>query len=365
MSAETMSLKNLLRKLDGLSRTQILLLTCAVTLLPMVVGLLLWGRMPDAIPLYLDTDGRSDAMFPKLLAVFLPPAVLLLCHILTFLFLGEKHSKLSDLAFWILPIMANLISYMTYALAIGAQYPLLSYVQLFLGLLLAFVGSRLPKIKPNSTWGFRVPWALTSRHNWWATHRVGGYSFAAGGLCIILAAFLPREDSLNILLGIFLVILAVPAAFSFVYYMRQKAKGEPLHRLPKPGKGALLLLICALICIAVLLCTGELRYDFRNDHMLIRASYYDDFTVPYADIDEIELIDGDMDGSRVGGYLSLRLQMGYYHIEETETTYTRYTYANPDSCILLMLRGRPLVISGKTNMETHKLYEQLLEKMEN
>ena len=359
-----MSLKNLLRKLDGFSRIQILLLTCAVTLLPMLVGLLLWGKMPDTFPLYLDAAGRADAMLPKFLAVFLLPAILLLCQILAYLFLDEQHSKITDLAFWIIPVMANLISYMTYALAMGAEYPLLSYVQLFLGLLFAFIGSRLPKVKPNSPLGFRVPWALTSRHNWWATHRFGGYCFAAGGLCIILTAFLPSEDSLNILLGIFLAVLATPAAFSFVYYLRQKAKGEPLHRLPKPGKGGLLLLIAALICAAVFLCTGELRYDFRQDHMLIQASYYDDFTVPYGDIEEMELIDGGMGGSRVGGYISLRLRMGYYHIEETEVTYTRYTYANPDSCILLTLRGRPLVISGKSSMETHKLYEQLLEKME-
>lgn len=359
MAAETMSWKQFTRKLKSLNRVQTLLITAAVTLLPIVVGLLLWSRLPGQFDIYLDSDTRPDLVGATPLAVFLPPILLLGAHlVLACTAKGGTKPWMMNLRMWILPILSNLMCYMTFALAMGAMYSVLSYTQLILGLLLVFVGGYMPRLKAFGTVGIRAPWAFTSRHNWWATHRFGGYCWTVGGLLMAMAAFVPNAADEQIMVGLLLAIAVLPVAFSYVYYLRQKAKGDPLHRVPKLGKGGILVLVAVLIVLAVTMCTGSLRYDFRRDCLEIKASYYDDFTVPYSKIQSLEYHEGDVEGNRIGGFVSLRLKLGYFNREETDT-YTRYTYQRPEACVLVQMTDRLLVISGKNAAETREIYDTL------
>ena len=359
------------RKIPKLSRTQLLLLTSAVTLLPMLVGLVLYlFRLPDQFAIYLDSDNRPDAWGNMLNTIFISPLCMLAGHwILYFITTrdpGNKDQspKIFSLTLWILPILSNLTSYMTFALAMGAHYPVMAYIQILLGLLFACIGNYLPKTRPNATIGIRIPWVYTSRHNWNATHRFGGKCWMVGGLMMILTAFVPSNYSEEIMSGLILILVLLPVAFSYTYYLRQKAKGEPLHSLRDLSKGGLVTLAVVLIFVAVILLTGNIDYVFHQDHMTIEASYYSDYVVFYDNIQAVEYRDGHAEGSRIGGYGSLRLLMGYFHNDELET-YTRYTYFRPGAHILLTLHDRPLVISAKNKAETRQLYEQLLSRIQN
>lgn len=371
MTADNLNWKQFRRMLRHLTSTQLLILTSLITLLPILVGMLLWSRMPEQIPVYLDKDLRPDAYVILPVAVFLPSLVLLVFHLIAFFVAKsraeEKEQRLSvfRLELWVLPILSNLFSYMTYALAMGSQYAVSSYVQLLVGLLFAFIGSYLPKIKPNSAIGIRIPWTFSSRHNWRFTHRFSGYSWMIGGLILAFAAFLPGPFAEEITMGVLLALLLLPVGFSYGYYLRQKVKGEPLHRLPGLGKGSLAALAVLGVLAVILLVTGSLDYRFEEDHLTIRASYYDDFSVNYRDIESVDYSGTDVAGDRIGGFSNLRLQMGFYHDPETEHTYTRYTYARPKACVIVTLKDRQLVLSGKDQMQTQRLYEQLLEKTEN
>ena len=67
-------------------------------------------------------------------------------------------------------------------------------------------------------------------------------------------------------------------------------------------------------------------------------------------------------GSRIGGFSSARLLLGFFKNEEFGT-YTRYTYTKPESCIILEVGSRTLVISGRTAEDTQEIYEKLLERI--
>lgn len=352
-----------------LTRKQTILVTSLVTLLPIVVGLLLWiFRMPDQFNIYLDSDTRPDAVGNILSAILLPPLAMLFIHLLACFFTLRdpgnqgQNNKMLSLVFWIVPILSNLVSYMTFALAMGAHYPVMSFLQLAIGLLFTLIGNYLPKTRSNSTIGIRVPWTFSSRHNWNATHRFGGQVWMVCGLLIVLAAFLPSEVGGTIMTILLLTMMILPIGFSYVYYLRQKAKGEPLHRLPKMGKKGMIALAVTFVLLILLLFTGNIRYDFQQDSMTIEASFYSDFTVRYDNIQSVEYRTGNISSTRVGGYGSLRLLMGYFNNEEFET-FTQYTYFRPGAHIVLTLHDRILVISGKNAAETTQLYNTILDKL--
>ena len=51
--------------------------------------------------------------------------------------------------------------------------------------------------------------------------------------------------------------------------------------------------------------------------------------------------------------------MGFFQNDEFGT-YTRYTYHNPDACVVLTVKGKTLVLSGKTEEESTAIYQELM-----
>ena len=65
--------------------------------------------------------------------------------------------------------------------------------------------------------------------------------------------------------------------------------------------------------------------------------------------------------SRVFGVGSFRLLLGSFENEEFGN-YTRYTYYNPEACVVMKVNGKTLVLSGKDAEETQAIYSQLVER---
>ena len=76
-------------------------------------------------------------------------------------------------------------------------------------------------------------------------------------------------------------------------------------------------------------------------------------------MDSVELRQDDVPGSRIFGVGSYRLLLGTFRNEEFGT-YTRYTYYKPESCVVVRMGEKVLVLSGKDKAETQEIYSQLL-----
>ena len=95
-------------------------------------------------------------------------------------------------------------------------------VTLALGVLLAFVGNRLPKVKSNFFLGFRTPWTLSDPDVWNRTHRAGGILFFALGAALVpCGLFLPEQAAFGVLLAGVLAASLTPVVLSYIWY-RQK-----------------------------------------------------------------------------------------------------------------------------------------------
>lgn len=349
---------------------KVLILTSLLTLLPILVGLLLWNKLPAKFATHWGIDGQADGWSSLSFAVFAPPLIMLAVQWLCVLVTakdpknqGRNHKPLG-LVLWIIPITSNLCCGLMYALALGAEFSITSVMVAAMGLMFAAIGNYLPKCRMNHTIGIKVPWTYTSEDNWNATHRFGGRVWMIGGLVMILSAFIPGELGVVIMIVSVFVLVIIPIVYSYVYYRKQRAQGTAQPPVisktdAKITKWSLVIVAAILIGVAFLMFTGSVQVQYGEDSFTIVASYYDDLTVNYDAIEAIEYREGNVSGTRVFGYGSARLLLGSFQNEEFGT-YTRYTYYNPEACIVLTVGDKTLVISGKTATETQDIYQELL-----
>lgn len=330
-----------------------------LTLLPLPIGLALWDSFPqEAAPGFL---------------VIATPLIMLavqwLCILLTSKDPGNqgRNKKPLGMVLWIIPFLSCLCNGIMYALFLGAEFSPSAWMMGGMGLMFAIIGNYLPKTKMNSTVGIKVPWAYTSEENWNATHRFAGKIWVIGGIVIALVAFLPEAWAFAVMLIGIIVLCVVPVWYSYRYYKKELAEGKPL----KAGYGPVdkkvlkisdVFLAVLLVFVAVVMFTGDLNYQFGADSFTIEASFYGDLTVSYDDIDAVEYREGNVPGYRAGGFASFRLLMGFFENDEFGI-YTRYTFYKPESCIVVTMGEKTLVLSGETAAETTRLYNTLLEKI--
>ena len=207
----------------------ILLLTSVVTLLPMVIGLLLWNSLPEQIPLHWNAEGAVDGYGSKAMAVFGLPVFVLamqwLCMLMTSL--DPKHKNIDakplTLVLWICPILCAFISCLMYAAALGYAVSVEILMPLFLGALFVVIGNYLPKCRQSYTLGIKLPWTLDDPENWYNTHRLAGIVWVIGGVVIMATAFLGK---FWIMMSKLAVMVLAPTVYSYSLYRRKKHKAE-------------------------------------------------------------------------------------------------------------------------------------------
>lgn len=347
-----------------------ILASSLLALLPIVLGLLLWNRLPGEFATHWGADGEADGWSVKAFAVFIPPLALLAAHwlVLFFAFHDPKNwnqsKKVVNLVFWLVPCISLLTSGMTYALALGWEFRIWRLLPAGLGVMFIAIGNYFPKCRPNYTIGIRVPWTLNSEENWTATHRFGGKVWAIGGAAMVLAALLPETPGMIVTIAAAFALSIVPIVYSYLYDRKHPSQGKsapPDKTASAIFKAAIVYGAVILIFVAAMLFTGKIEYRFGDDCFTVEASYYDDLTVKYADIDSIEYREGNVGGTRTFGVGSFRLLLGTFENGEFGT-YTRYTYYRPESCVILTKGSKTLVLSGADRESTMKLYETLVQK---
>lgn len=92
-----------------------------------------------------------------------------------------------------------------------------------LGSLFAVIGNFMNNIKPNYFVGIRLPWTLENEDNWRKTHQLGGKVWVIGGLLIaVMGILLSPVWMSKIMLAIIVIMVAVPAIYSYRHYQQSK-----------------------------------------------------------------------------------------------------------------------------------------------
>ena len=353
----------------------LLLISSLVTLLPIAVGLILWDRLPETLATHWGLTGEPDGWSGLPFAVFGTPLTMLAVQWFLVLITSldskarERNQKPFGMVLWIIPVLSNLCCYSMYALALGVEFSMSNLMVAAMAVMFLIIGNYLPKCRQNYTIGIRVPWTFADEETWNVTHRVGGRMWVIGSLVMLLGAVLPAKFGIPLFVIAMLVICIAPIVYSWVFYTRKRRSGAEITTTLKPMKqGSRTFTIVVLVFVAVtliaifsLLFVGNIHLEYGDDSFTVVASFYDDLTVSYDSIDSIEYREGNVDGVRTWGYGSFRLLMGYFENEEFGT-YTRYTYYNPESCVILSADGKTLVLSGEDAPRTKEIYDTLKER---
>ena len=198
-----------------------IIITTLVCLLPVILGLALYDKLPGQIAVHFDAMGEPDNYLPKALAVFGLPAFLAAVNLFTHFMLNHDprrenaSASMKLVGKWAVPLISVIVMPVTLFMAMGAEIPITMLVTALVGLLLVICGNYLPKCRRNYTVGIKLPWTLDSDDNWNKTHRFAGPVWVIGGMLFIATAFfnVPYAG-----IGIIAALVVLPVIYSYLAY---------------------------------------------------------------------------------------------------------------------------------------------------
>ncbi len=346
---------------------KLFLLTAALTLLPCLIGLLLWNKLPAEMPLHWNIHGSADGSGGRFMAVFGLPLILLALHALVLWMTGldkknkEQDKKVEAIIFWICPLISLAVSATVFAEGLGKRWNVLSAAALLVGAVSVILGNLMPKCRPNSTIGIRTPWTLADEGTWKAVHRFGGKLWVACGFLFLLVPLCGRKLAFPVFIAVTAVIALVPVLYSWLYFRKHAEDKSGLVKAGTSAGGILTVICLAFTGIAMFTGGFELRYE--EDSFTVEASGWEDYILPYEEVVKLEYRDSDDPGHRYHGFGNFRYLMGNFENAEFGK-YVRYSPVKPTSCVVLSLTdGNVVVLGGKDAAETHAIYEELMKRI--
>ena len=231
------------------------------------------------------------------------------------------------------------------------------------------MGNYMPKCKQNFVMGIKMKWTLSSKENWYATHRFAGKLWVVGGIISMFCAFLPIEVAFVVLFGIVVAMTVPVVVYSWRYYEKQKkegtagecpAKWKTMSRTAKIITAVSLALIIPLVAVVMLV--GEVTVDFDDTGFKVDASFCSASYIEYASVESVQLRSAKSAGTRTFGVGSAKLLAGSFHNDEFGN-YTRYSYTNSKFEVVLKVDGKIIVIGLRDEAQAQQIYDQIFAKI--
>ncbi len=207
-----------------------------ILLAPFIYLAVIWNSLPNQVSTHFNFDGKPDRYGDKSsLWIYIGIIVVVAAAIYVLLPLSykidrkkravENKSRLQRLVFAIAVFM-SLISCVIINSVQKVEGVSFNIKLIFgcIGLLWCIMGNYMYNIKPNHFAGFRTRWTLNNEENWRKTHQLGGKTWFIGGLILAIASFFTTGYTPTIIfILITLIIIIVPAVYSYRLYKKQKA----------------------------------------------------------------------------------------------------------------------------------------------
>lgn len=200
-----------------------MIITSIIILAPIVVGLLMWNKLPTEVPTHFNENGEPNGWSSKPFAVFGLPLFLLAVHWFCAFFTGVDpkkeniSNKMMTLVLWICPTVAIFGCGSTYMYALDNTMNTTSMGMLLLGCAFLVVGNYMPKMKQSYTLGIKLPWTLNSEENWNRTHRLAGRVWMIVGILVLIGGFV---EQFWIVFAALLFAVAIPSVYSYFLYKK-------------------------------------------------------------------------------------------------------------------------------------------------
>ena len=198
------------------------IITSIVTVFPMVIGFLLWNRLPEKIATHFGSEG-ADGWSTKLFAVVVLPLILLVIHLFCLgVTLNDPKKRnignmMMSVIFWIVPVVSLVSNLSIYGYALGMDLNIDMIVGILVGVMFLLLGNYMSKSHQNYTVGIKLPWTLNSEENWNRTHRLAGKLWIFAGILFIGNIFF---QNWQIPFVVTIAVVIIPMIYSFLLYKK-------------------------------------------------------------------------------------------------------------------------------------------------
>jgi len=198
-----------------------------------VAAAIAFSWLPEQIPTHWGLTGQADAWSPRWPGAFYLPFIAagtwLLLRFLPMIDPRKSHYERFTHTYWyflnFVAVFLAALQLFSYRAAISGADGSALGINLLIGFLFIGLGNVMPRLKSNWWMGIRTPWTLESEDVWRATHRVGGISFVAAGLLLIIGGMVGGSGrSWTTGLAIVLAVV-VPVVYSYIAWKKEQ-EGE-------------------------------------------------------------------------------------------------------------------------------------------
>ena len=188
-----------------------LIVTTLVCLLPIVLGIALWQKLPSSVPIHFDINNNPDNFASKEFAVFGMPVLMVFLQFINCVITdinSKKHGerkKFEKVVKWIIPSLTVVLQIITFCYAIGYKVDIRRVVSVIVGIILVVIGNYMPKFDYIKNYDLSTEKAKK-------INRFIGFETVVMGILFLVSIFLPPVATVVCL------ILLVPYAIIGVIY---------------------------------------------------------------------------------------------------------------------------------------------------
>lgn len=204
-----------------------LILTSVVMLLPILIGILLWNKLPDSMAIHFNFDNEADGYREKWFAVIIVPFILLAVHLIMAMIIAADprkkniSSKVYGINIWILPSLSLALTVVIYVYNLGIHFNISLFLGIFLGITYIILGNYMPKTRQNYTIGCLLPWTYANEENWNKTNRLAGVINIIIGILVIINAAMGMFDIFYSLLMAVIIGYLIPLGYSYFLHVKK------------------------------------------------------------------------------------------------------------------------------------------------
>ena len=185
-----------------------LIITSIVCVLPMIVGAILYSRLPEQLPTHFDMKGNVNDYSSKAFVCFGLPIIMLLINLFVHIVMnndpksGGANKTAVGIGKWTAPVASIVISIVSFAPSLGVELP-----ETKIWIILV---------------GIKLPWTLNDVDNWNKTHRMAGVLWIICGILFSVSAFLGKVGE-GLMIAIIIIMVCIPTAYSYALYKKKNA----------------------------------------------------------------------------------------------------------------------------------------------
>ena len=171
---------------------KVLIITCAIILLPILFGLCVWNQLPDQVAIHFDINNQPDNYASRSFAVFGLPAMMLVFQVICCLmtdFGVQRYSgnkAMEQLSKWMIPVITVVLYFVTIGYGLGWAIDIRRVAIGLVGVLFVVLGSYLPRLTYVKNYNFSPEAAKK-------INRFTGIGMVILGILGLLSLLLPEK----------------------------------------------------------------------------------------------------------------------------------------------------------------------------